>query len=463
MISAQRCILLIIFSVILWSVAACDSSPSASPTPSPFAEDSTKVIRFFTTESDPAQMSTLLSLVDEYQQLNPDIEIDIVLSSPGSRGRRLLTSLAAGSDLGIFEIEPTLTTEWTEADYLLPLDDVVEAIGVNDYIEGSLFNYRGHTYAIPYATSVYGLWLRTDLFEQAGLPIPTTFEEVLHAAEVLTKDEVYGIALPGGQNIATVNYFSPILWQSGGDYFSCEGTVVFDQPAALEAIEKWAALTRFAPPGFTTWGFSEQIEAFTQGSVAMVVYAGRLGVHLDENTPELADHVTVIFPPWGNIKVTLGVTSRFAIAKGTQHQAEAKAFLQWLLSEDRLLRYDSTVPGHMIPPLNSVRAMSLTAQSPYANRHQDWLQSFYAWLPYTSHPAMNMGVIQDGEFAPSFLVPPWSEEVFGASGIIVTMLQEISLGQRSPQDAWQDAVTQMESVVETWRNRHPNVVSPPCP
>ena len=27
--------------------------------------------------------------------------------------------------------------------------------------------------------------------------------------------------------------------------------------------------------------------------------------------------------------------------------------LQWLVSDDRLLRYDMTVPGHRIPPLRS--------------------------------------------------------------------------------------------------------------
>lgn len=147
----------------------------------------------------------------EYQHLNPNIEIDIILASPASRGRRLLTALASGADLGIFEIEPTLMIEWVEAGYLLPLDDVVSAIGVDDFVQGSVFSYQGHVYAVPYATSVYGLWVRTDLLAQAGLPLPTTYEQVLNAAATLSQGEIYGIALPGGQNIATANYFSTFL------------------------------------------------------------------------------------------------------------------------------------------------------------------------------------------------------------------------------------------------------------
>jgi ABC-type glycerol-3-phosphate transport system substrate-binding protein len=400
--------------------------------------------------------------VTEYQRLHPEVEIDIILASPASRGRRLLTALASGADLGIFEIEPTLMIEWAEADYLLPLDDVVKEIGPDDYVTGSLFTHRGQVYAIPYAISVYGLWVRTDLLAEAGLPLPTTYEQVLEAAQNLTRGELYGIALPAGQNIATVNYFSTFLWQNRGDYFTCDGQVAFGQPEALVAVKKWAALAQYAPPGFTTWGYHEQIEAFLLGRVAMSMYAGRLGTNIADKAPELEDRVTVIFPAWGPEKVTLGVWSRLAIAAGTRHQAEAKAFLQWLLSGDRLLRYNMTVPGHMISPLKSVQAMTVAYDSPYVMQHTDWLHSFNEWAAYTNHPAMNMGSIRQGRFVRSEVVPPWGSAVFGTPGIVDNMLQEITLGGRAPEAAWQDAVTELEKIVSQWKAQHPTWQPPKC-
>ncbi len=448
-------------------LVACSSiaQPAVAPpldSPTPVEAYGPKVIPFFTTETDPVQIATLQALVAEYQKRNPDIEIDIILASPTSRGRRLLTALASGADLGIFEIEPALMTEWVEAGYLLPLDEVVQQIGPDDYVPGSLFQYQGHTYAVPYAISVYGLWVRTDLLAQAGLPLPTTYEEILATVETLTQGEVYGIALPAGQNIASVNYFSTFLWQNGGDYFSCDGEVIFGQPKAFEAVKKWVALTQYAPPGFATWGYVEQIEAFMRGRVAMSMYAGRLGVNMAAKTPELEERVTVIFPPWGPEKVTLGVWSRLAIAAGTRHQAEAKAFLQWLLSGDRLLRYDMTVPGHMIPPLQSVRDMTLEYDSPYISRHKDWIQSFNNWIIYTNHPVMNMGSVSSGHFAPSGVTPPWGSAVFGTPGIVDTMLQEITLGGRDPEAAWRDAVAKMEEVIAQWKTQHPDWQPPDC-
>ncbi len=436
------------------SVQPVADQTEISPSPTSFSSGP-KVIPFFTTESDPNQIVLLRELVAEYQRLHPDVEIDIIIASPSSRGRRLLTALASGADLGIFEIEPTFMTDWAEAGYLLPLNDVVANIGHDDYIDGSLFSLDNQIYAIPYATSVYSLWVRTDLFAQAGLSLPTNYDEVLLAAKVLSQGEVYGISLPNGQNNATINYFSTFLWQNGGDYFDCAGNVVFDQPEALTAVQKWAELSQYSPPGSTTWGYSEQIAAYLRGRVAMVMYAGRLGVNIVDQAPELVDKSVVIFPPWGSEKVTLGVWSRFAIANGTRHQDEAIAFLQWLVSGDRLLRYTMTVPGHMIPPLQSIRDMSLDYDLPYVQQHQDWLVAFNSWASLTNHPAMNMGSIQNGRFQRSNVVPPWSAIVFNPPGIVDTMLQEITLGGRAPEEAWLAAVNKMEIAVNEWKNQHP--------
>ena len=452
--------------LILALLAACTAqlAPLTPETTAPITTGTAglKVIPFFTTESDPDQLAVLQDLIQEYQQENPGVEVDIVLASPSSRGNRLLTALASGADLGIFEVEPTLMPQWVDAGYLLPLDDITRAIGEQDFLPGGVFHQAGHVYAVPYAISVYGLWLRKDLFEKAGLALPENFDQLLTAAKILTHGYTYGIALPAGQNIATVNYFSMFLWQNGGDYFSCQGDVAFGEPESLVAIKRWAALAQFAPPGFTTWGYREQIDAFLNGRVAMAVYGGRLGVQLYQTNPDLANKVTVIFPPLGPDKVTLGVWSRFAIAAGTKNKAEARAFLQWLVSGERLKRYDMTLPGHMIPPLISVRAETLKGDSPYARAHADWIRSFYEWSDFTNHPAMNMGSMHGGKFQRSDAVPPWAWDVFGQTGILDTMLQEIALGTRAPEPSWQEAVSQIGAVVTRWKSAHPGWKAQGC-
>ena len=448
--TGRICRILLVILILVVGTGCAPATPAMVPSTAVAAgsADTLKVIPFFTTESDPGQLRVLQELILEYQDSHPGVEVDIVLASPASRGRRLLTALASGADLGIFEVEPALMPQWVDAGYILPLDDVAQNIGVNDFVEGSLYRQNGNVYAIPYAISVYGLWVREDLLKQAGIPLPQTYDDLLKASQRLARGDMYGIALPAGQNIASVNYFSIFLWQNNGDYFTCNGDVAFGQPEALEAVKRWAALTQYAPPGYNTWGYSEQIDSFLNGRVAIAVYGGRLGIQLHNMRPELMDKVTVIFPPFGEQRVTLGVWSRFAIAASTKNKDEAKNFLQWLASGDRLLRYDMTLPGHMIPSLNTVRTEALNSPDPYVALHRDWIESFYEWSTLTKHPAMAMGSSGSGS------APPWAWEIFGTPGVVDTMLQQIALG-KDPESAWQDAVRQMDSTVATWKSNHP--------
>lgn len=456
-----------VFVLMLTLLASC--APVAnSPLPTPTAavtvstdSSSPKIIPFFTTESDPNQLAVLQALIAEYQSQHPNVEVDIVMASPASRGRRLISALASGADLGIFEVEPTLMPQWVESGYLLPLNDIVANIGEVDFAAGSLYQQNGQVYAVPYAVSVYGLWVRKDLLEKAGLPLPATFDELVNAARTLTKGDMYGIALPAGQNIATVNYFSMFLWQNGGDYFACDGKVVFGEPPALEAVQRWAELAQYAPPGYSTWSYGEQIDAFLNQRVAMSMYGGRLGVQMNEAHPELEDQTALVFPPFGDIKVTLGVWNRFAIAAGTKNQQEAKEFLQWLISGDRILKYNLTVPGHMIPLLTSVRDQALASPDPFTHQHSDWVESFYDWYAYANHPAMNMGSVANGQFQRSDVVPPWAWEIFGTPGIVDTMLQDVANG-KDPELAWQEAVMKMEQAVGMWKSAHPQWEGTQC-
>src|SRR5512147_825866 len=140
----------LLFLILILTVSCTQNQISALPTSTVPVSASTdspslKIIPFFTTESDPDQLAVLRSLITEYQNLNPGIEVDITIASPASRGTRLLTSLASGADLGIFEIEPALMSQWADAGYLLPLDDVAANISVEDFMEGSLFRQNETT------------------------------------------------------------------------------------------------------------------------------------------------------------------------------------------------------------------------------------------------------------------------------------------------------------------------------
>ncbi len=439
-------------------------------TPTPAPETGPRTLTFFTTEADPPQLEILAQIIDEYHEQHPDVFIDVVTGTPATRGQRIATLLAAGADAGIFEIEAAFTRQWAEAGYLLPLNDIFEAIGGKDeFVPGSYFELNGTVYALPYATSVYGLWYRKDLFEEAGLKPPTNYQELVAAAQKLTNPDkgIYGIAIPGSTN-ASVNFFSTFLWQNCLDYFTPQGEVIFDRPEALEAIEKWVALTKYAPPGFENWSWGDQITAFVTGKAAMSIYAGRLGVRMADQAPHLEDKADIIRLPWcyrpdGDCPyVTYGSWSRIAIAANTKYPETAKDFLKFFLTGDRLARYDATVIGHMVPPTKSVAKLLENWDSEYARKHADWLAFFNENAAYTNHPANNMGSIEGCKFVKKDYGPPWAGPVFSKGGIIDVMFQEIYVGGKEPKVAWQEAVQKIKQVREEWLSKHPDW-TPPTP
>lgn len=430
-------------------------------TPTRGPETGPRTLTFFTTEADPPQLEVLSEIIDEYNEQHPEVFIDVVTGTPATRGQRIATLLAAGADAGIFEIEAAFTRQWAEAGYLMPLNDVFEDMGgADEFVPGSYYELKGDVYALPYATSVYGLWYRTDILQEAGLEPPTNYDELVAAAEQLTDPSAgrYGLAIPGSTN-ASVNFFATFLWQNCLDFFTPQGELRFDEPEVLEALEKWVALTEYVPPGFENWSWGDQITAYITEQAAMSVYAGRLGARLPDQAPQLEDVSDIVRLPWRYVDdgpyLTYGSWSRIAISANTQYPETAKDFLEFFLTGNRLARYDATVMGHMVPPTKEVASLLENWDSDYAQRHSDWLAFFNRDSEFTNHPANNMGSIEGCEFKKKDYGPPWAGPVFSRGGIIDLMLQEIYIGGKEPEVAWQEAVADIEQVVADWKAEHP--------
>ena len=89
--------------------------------------------------------------------------------------------------------------EMLNAGVLAPSDATIDAIGRDLFSEKALADMTvdGATYGIPYYSHAQVMWYRTDLLEQAGLEVPTTWDELYDAAVALTNPDegLYGCAV----------------------------------------------------------------------------------------------------------------------------------------------------------------------------------------------------------------------------------------------------------------------------
>lgn len=172
---------------------------------------------------------------------------------------------------------------FADAGYIVPLDEFIESdptfAETHDFVPGyvNAMQRHGKQYGLPiYGESTF-LMYRKDLFEEYGIPVPTTMDELMDAArQVYEKSggKTYGITLRGRQGIHNVYVWAAFLWAFGGRWFDENGRPALDSPEAIAATEFYAEiLRRYGPPGVATYGWEENRLQFQGGHAAMTIDA----------------------------------------------------------------------------------------------------------------------------------------------------------------------------------------------
>jgi multiple sugar transport system substrate-binding protein len=143
-------------------------------------------------------------LVDAFEQAYPSIKVQL---EPGAESTdRMRTSLEGALRAGsatpdVYAGDVIWPAEFASDGLALPLEKYLPASFWSRFAkpgtplaESALvqaMSYRGSIYAVPYFVDEGFLFYRKDLLARAGLPAPTTWEELTHDAQVLK-----GMGLP---------------------------------------------------------------------------------------------------------------------------------------------------------------------------------------------------------------------------------------------------------------------------
>ncbi|MEO1018940.1 MAG: extracellular solute-binding protein [Pseudomonadota bacterium] len=135
----------------------------------------------------------------------------------------------------------------------------------------ALGQYDGAQIAYPFAGYANVLAYRTDLYEAAGLEVPTTMKELQDAAIALTdaeKDQ-YGFVANGQRGPAVAQDWMQYNAQLGGSILAEDGSPALNSPENVESLKIYKALfDEAAPPGAVSYDWGGREESFRQGLVA---------------------------------------------------------------------------------------------------------------------------------------------------------------------------------------------------
>src|SRR6266542_3810665 len=439
--------------------AAAPTTAAAAPTAAPAAVSGSVTIPFYTTENDPQSLDFFKSAGDEFKQQNKNIDIKVTVYQDETQLQFLTTAFQTGTDLGIFAPPSAFVADWARKGFLLPIDPVIQKVGADDFLPGTRIPLDGKDYAMPFQANASALWYRKDLFDQAGLKPPTTYDAYLAAAQALNKEGTLGVASTiGGSAQMALQFFTPYLHQAGWDYYDRQGNVAFDKPEVLDAVKRYVDVMKNASKGMYNAGFGQITDTYIAGKAAMATFPGRLGVNTEAKAPDIAEKTGVIGTPAGPFmtgKLLYTGIQHYVISAKTAHRDEAMAFLQFLTTGDRELAFSMSVPGHLLPPLNSLRARLKDYKSDFMAKHSDWVIALADLVPTSADPILSMGSTNGQKFDKTSNTCPWASDVWGKSAVDNTLFQEILIQGKDPEAAWKDASTKLKQIADTWKSANP--------
>ena len=169
-----------------------------------------------------------------------------------------------------------------------PLDDLVakyqDAYNIED---GMLIRVNGTIYAVAFQANAQHFMYRKDLFKKHGIAVPTTYDEVLAAAEKLKSDPTieypFGAAFKAGWNLG--QEFNNIFLGFGGQFFK-PGTnePAFNSPAGINTLNLMKKLQAYMSPNALTLDTGAVSNQLRQGKIAMAFLWGSRAKSMDDPT-----------------------------------------------------------------------------------------------------------------------------------------------------------------------------------
>ncbi|MDA7426846.1 extracellular solute-binding protein [Primorskyibacter aestuariivivens] len=174
-------------------------------------------------------------------------------------------------------------------DVIRPLDDLVAEYG-QDIPKHQLISVDGQVMAVAFMANAQSLVYREDILEQAGLDVPTTYEEVLAAAEKIRSDGILEYPVGGpyaaGWNLA--QEFVNMYLGHGGEFFEPgSAKVAINNEKGVAALTMMKALSEYMNPDFLTHDSNATSAEWEAGNVALMhMWGSRTGVLMDDEGAE---------------------------------------------------------------------------------------------------------------------------------------------------------------------------------
>ncbi len=300
------------------------------------------------TDPESVQTQAFLEAVENYENEHENIKIELHGLDTESYKTKISTEFASSaSGVDVFYYwAPGKLKPLINADKVLPLNDYVTDDVLGRVKEGSTssFEFGDNLYGLPIDSYMMCLFCNKTLFEEAGVEIPTTYEELIAAGEKLAElDDVTPLAI-GAKDawLAGAFYESLALREVGAAEVQSAllGETEFTNEGFKRAAEDVAELYEKGILGKNPLedGEAEATADFLNGKVAMQLDGSWFAGTIDNADDTVVTDVEVIsFPVVSEEQSATdyagGASASFFVNKNTDTPAESADFAIYITEQ----------------------------------------------------------------------------------------------------------------------------------
>lgn len=339
-------------------------------------------LTFFHMNTVPSSQKVITEAIAAFEEKHPGSRVRETIVGWGDAHSQFMISLVAKRAPDIVMLGGTWATEFIRLKAFVPIEGFLPAEMKDKFLKNAFEALRDgeHLYGLPWEGATWGMFYRTDLFEQSGLDPekpPGNWAELLAAAKALTRDtnsdgrtDQWGLGFPA-KGWEPADFWLPFMWQAGSQVVELRDEKwrgVMSDAAGQTATRFFVDLVRthrVSPQSITGMDWEAVKNGFVAGRFAMMFNGMWVVKVIRDSAPQLEGKwATAPYPagPTG-IRAALGYPNTLHITEQSQHKKEAWQFMELLYSghPSRIDQY-------------SIEVCSL-----------NWTKNFIA-LPYSKDP-----------------------------------------------------------------------------
>lgn len=310
----------------------------------PLAQAEQTTVRMFCADLSDV-VDPLRDKLDEFEaETGIKVIIDTVPESEATDKRNLVLS-SHSTDYDVFLTATNDLAGDIEAGWFCPINEYLpDDYDFSDFPEqllNLLKDGNGNLYGLPIRAETNILMYRKDVFDELGLAVPATFDDMTAAAEKMTRDtngdgqiDFYGTAVRGaeGQAAYTFTYF---LKTFGGHFLDQDMKAALNSPQAVEALKYYVGLNqKYAPADAEIYTWDQVFAGVQNGSVGMIIESSiQAGILEDPNKSMVVGKMGYAVPPAGAAAASPDLKCYgYNLNAYSQHKEEAAKFIQWAVS-----------------------------------------------------------------------------------------------------------------------------------